>query len=57
VPPGVSDELVPVPESFVAVFTGIPLVVALMDPEMFGQMFTLGEGLLADVAAVRPNSL
>ena len=56
-PPGVSDELVPVPESFVAVFAGIPLVVALMNPEVFRQMLALGKRLLADVAAVRPNAV
>jgi hypothetical protein len=50
------NEFVSIPESFMTVFAGIPLVVALVNPEMFRQMLALRERLGADVAAVRPDA-
>ena len=57
VPAGVPDQLVPIPESFVAVLTGVPLVVALVDAKMFRQVFTFCKSLLADVTAVRTRDV
>ena len=56
-PPGVPDQLVSIPESFVAVLTGVPLVVAFVDAKMFGQVFTLCKSLLADVTAMRTRDV
>ena len=56
-PPGVPDQLVPIPESFVAVLTRVPLVVTLVNAQMLGQMFAFGERLLADVTAMRTRDV
>ena len=54
---GVPDELVAIAEGLVAELAGVPLVVALVDAEVLRQVLALGERLLADVAAVRPDAV
>ena len=46
-------EFIAVPECLLAVLAGVPLVVALVNAEMFGQMLTLSKGLVAYVANMR----
>jgi len=53
----VSDELVAIPEGLVAELAGVPLVVALVDAKVLGQVLTLRKRFLADFAAVRPNAV
>lgn len=55
--PGVPDKLVAIPEGFVAIFTRVPLVVALVNSQMLRQMFTLCKTFLANIAAVRSNAV
>jgi len=53
----VSDELIAIPEGLVAELAGVPLVVALVDAKVLGQVLTLRKRFLADFAAVRPNAV